>query len=151
WAITPASAAPFAYIPNADSGTLSVLDVAASTVIATVHMGATPLFVAIHPHEPRVYVTNRGDATVSVIDAVTTSVLTTIPTGTRPTGVAINPAGTRLYVANIADQPACTSPSCPGYVSVIDATTYATLATVQVGVNIHSVAVHPDGSRFYAS
>ena len=44
--VMPAEAAPFAYIANASSGTVSVIDMATNTVVATVPVGGFPSGIA---------------------------------------------------------------------------------------------------------
>jgi YVTN family beta-propeller protein len=46
-AITPDGA--FAYVANKDSNTVSVIDTATNTVVATVPVGSAPIGVAITP------------------------------------------------------------------------------------------------------
>ena len=53
-----AEAAPFAYISNFTSNTVSVIDTASNTVTATVAVGTDPYGVAVSPDGARVYVTN---------------------------------------------------------------------------------------------
>ena len=62
----PVKAAPFAYITNNGSDTVSVIDTATNTVVDTVAVGANPFGVAVHPDGNTVYVANNQDATVSV-------------------------------------------------------------------------------------
>ena len=49
---TLANAAPFAYVPNSESDTVSVIDTATNTVTATVPVGNRPLGVAVAPMAP---------------------------------------------------------------------------------------------------
>src|SRR5262244_2845507 len=63
---TPAEAKPFAYVTNSASNTVSVIDTATNTVVATVPVGSVPLGVAITPDGTRAYVANPGSGTVSV-------------------------------------------------------------------------------------
>src|SRR5262245_7172177 len=63
-----AQAAPFAYITNFNSASVSVIDTATNTVTATVAVGSHPRGVAVTPDGSRVYITNRDSNTVSVID-----------------------------------------------------------------------------------
>jgi YVTN family beta-propeller protein len=51
WAM-PAAAAPFVYVTNDASNTVSVLDTATNTVVATVPVGFQPAGVAITPEGP---------------------------------------------------------------------------------------------------
>jgi YVTN family beta-propeller protein len=99
----PATAAPFAYVANSDSNTVSVIDTASNTVVATVPVGRQPFGVAITPDGVHAYVANRIDSTVSVIDTASNTVVTTVPVGLDPDGVAIAPAGAHAYVANGLD------------------------------------------------
>jgi YVTN family beta-propeller protein len=63
-----AEAAPFAYVANTGSNTVSVVDTATHppSVVATVPVGVGPNAVAVTPDGKHVYVTN-ADGTVSVI------------------------------------------------------------------------------------
>jgi YVTN family beta-propeller protein len=51
----PTYAAPFAYIANSNSTTVSVIDTATDLVIATIPVGVQPQDVAVHPDGSRVY------------------------------------------------------------------------------------------------
>src|SRR5688572_15404528 len=63
----PAAAAPFAYIPNSGNDTVSVIDTATNTVVATVAVGDRPMAVAVLPDGSRAYIANSEADTVSVI------------------------------------------------------------------------------------
>lgn len=86
--------APFAYITNTKSNSVSVIDTATNTVIATVAVGSFPYGVAVHPDGSRVYVVNAGSNTVSVINTATNTVVGTVQVGTAPAafGQFIGPA-----------------------------------------------------------
>src|SRR5437016_1101498 len=88
----PVGAAPFAYVTNLVSDTVSVLATATNTVVATIPVGHLPVGVAITPDGAHAYVTNVG-STVSVIATATNTVVATVPVGTAPGGVAITPDG----------------------------------------------------------
>jgi YVTN family beta-propeller protein len=140
--------APFAYIANSGSDSVSVIDTATNTVIATVAVGTQPTGVAVHRDGSRVYVTNFRiipTSTVSVIDTATNSVIATVAVGLEPWGIAVHPDGNRVYVANTGS----------GEVSVIDTTTNTVIATVAgifpSRIAPRGVAVHPDGSRVYVA
>jgi YVTN family beta-propeller protein len=97
----PAEAAPFAYIANGNSNTVSVIDTATNKVVATVAVGSVPDGIAVTPDGKHVYVANASADTVSVIDTATNTVVgLPIPVGTLPVGVAFTPNGIRAYVTN---------------------------------------------------
>jgi len=54
------SLAQNAYITSQPAGTVSVIDTAANTVIATIAVGNQPTGVAVAPDGSKVYVTNEG-------------------------------------------------------------------------------------------
>jgi YVTN family beta-propeller protein len=88
-AITPDGA--FAYVTNAGSDTVSVIDTATNTVTTTVTVGSGPGGVAITPDGAFAYATNVNSGNVSVIDTASNTVTTTVPVGSYPIGVAITP------------------------------------------------------------
>ncbi|GAA2276814.1 hypothetical protein GCM10010430_73390 [Kitasatospora cystarginea] len=103
-AAAPARAATsgtFAYIANAGSNTVSVINAATDTVTTTIPVGLSPFAVAFSPGGTRAYVTNTNSSNVSVIDTATDTV-TTLPFGTSPRGVAT----TRVPVVATATCPA---------------------------------------------
>lgn len=120
-----------AYVTNLNGNTVSVIDVAGNTTIATIPVGLGPTGVAASPGGTRAYVTNRSDDNVSVIDTATNTVIATIPAGASPTGVAVTLGGTRAYVANFNS----------GTVSVINTATDTVEATLGAGVNPDYVAI----------
>ncbi len=140
--LTPAAPiGPFAYITNLGDGSVSVIDTATDSVVATVAAGFGPFGVAVNPGGNHTYVTNLNGNNVSVIGTATNSVVATVPVGVRPLGVAVNPAGSRVYVAN----------GNSNNVSVIDTPTNTVIATVVVGTSPIGVAVNPAGTRVYVS
>ena len=142
----PVQAAPFAYITNFSSNTVSVIDTATNAVVATVPVGRGPEGVAVHPAGTRVYVGNLDSNTVSVIDTATNSVIATVPVGALfgPELVAVHPAGTFLYVTECRDLGS-------GGVFVIDTVALTRVATITVGRCSEGVAVHPAGSFVYVA
>src|SRR5215204_1022026 len=89
-----------AYVTNALDNTVSVIDSATNTVVATVPVGITPEGVAVTPDGAYAYVANFNNNTVSVIAAATNTVVATVPVGKNPFGTAITPDGAFAYVAN---------------------------------------------------
>src|SRR5437667_594727 len=132
----PAQAQNFAYVTSS-SNTVSVIDTASNTVVATVAVGSGPLGVAITPDGNRAYVANLFDNTVSVIDTAKKTVVATVALGNGPLAVAITPDGTRAYVTG-------------GPVSVIDTASNTVVATV-ADPNAYGVAITPDGTRAYVT
>ena len=93
----PAEAAPFAYVANANSNNVSVIDTATTppSVVATIPVGSHPIGVAVAPDGKHVYVTNFFSDTVSVIDTGSNTVMATVPVGRVPEAVAVTPDGTQ--------------------------------------------------------
>jgi YVTN family beta-propeller protein len=129
-----AEAAPFAYVTNSGSNTVSVIDTATNTVVTTVTVGSgSPQAVAVTPDGKHAYVTIPGSYSVSVIDTATNTVVATVTVGTNPFAVAVTPDGNHAYVANISSS----------NVSVIDTATNTVVATVTVGNGPTGVGIIP--------
>jgi YVTN family beta-propeller protein len=140
--LSAAQAAPFAYFANHADGTVSVLDAATHTSVATLTVGSRPIGVTMVG--TNVYVANYGDGTVSVIDTTTNTVgATPITVGSKPELLAPSPDGKSIYVANLGDST----------VSIIDTAsgTAANKITLSSGSYPVGVAVSPTGNRLYVT
>ena len=136
-----AYAAPFAYVTNAGSGNVSVINMATNTVITTIPVGLTPEQVAVTPNGLLAYVSNFGSNTVSVIATASNTVVATVPVGSGPAGIAVTPNGGSAYVANFASNT----------VSVIATASNTVVATVPVGSGPAGVAITPNGAFSYVA
>jgi uncharacterized protein (TIGR03437 family) len=136
-----ADARPFAYVANADSDTLSVIDLATGVVIRTVVVGNGPAVTSVTPDGRFIYVigglTPRG---ISVVDAETYQVANTISGLPDPTDIVFSPDGRLAYVTN---------GTTSGTVSVIDTGTRVVVKTIAVGRTPNKLVVSPDGSYLY--
>jgi uncharacterized repeat protein (TIGR01451 family) len=117
-----------AYVTNSGDNTISVIDTATYTVIATIALGIPieaigPIAVAITPAGTKAYVANYGNGTVSVINTTTQTVIATVSVGVVPSAVAITLDGTKAYVVN----------SGSNNVSIIDTSTNTVTGTIPVG------------------
>ena len=92
----------------AASGTVSVIDLQAKTVIAEIEVGLQSSGIALDEAHSRLYVANANSDTVGVIDTSTLRVVETIsvrpdaslPFGSMPNALALTPDGNTLFVAN---------------------------------------------------
>ena len=148
WTVPPLPLAspatgPFAYVTNFMDDTVSVIDTATHTVVATISVGSRPIGVAVSPDGSRVYVANYASGTVSVIDTSANAVIAAVSLASSyPLGIAVTPDGSRAYVTH----------EVTGAVSVIDTATNAVVATISVGVlgdDLTGIAVNPSGTRVY--
>jgi large repetitive protein len=132
------------YVANLGSGTVSVINPANNSVVATVTVGTAPPGIAVigaGPEAGDVYVANKGDNTVSVINPVTNTVTATINVGIKPAAVAVSPIGTGVYVANKGDST----------VSVINPATNTVTATISVGTEPVAIALNGTGTDVYVA
>ena len=126
-----ATLAQNAYITNNDSNSVSVINTATNTVIATIPIGYGPFGVSVTPDGGKVYIGSFGINTVGVIETATNTVIATIPSGPSA-GIAAGQDGRRVYAANFYDES----------LSVIDTKTNTVIATVPgVGVSPYGVVV----------
>ncbi len=91
------------YVGNWGSGSVSVIDCRADTVVATVDSCGgsreTPngmCFVVAHR---AVYVTSKSDSAVAVIDCLSDTVIARAPLGQEPIALCYNPTNDRVYCA----------------------------------------------------
>ncbi len=136
----PASAARDAYVANAGSGTVTVIDTGSNAAVGTIPVGAGPHNVAITPDGRFAYVTNETDGTVAVISTATNAVVgapIAIGAGSKPRGIAISPDGQTAWVADFGN----------GTATVIATATNSVVgAPVKVGGEPDGIAISPDGA-----
>jgi YVTN family beta-propeller protein len=90
-AITPDGA--FAYVADAATDIVAVIDIGTHTVTHTLPVGGYPFGVAISPDGTLAYVTSSVPSHVSVIETGTNALVTTIGVGNSPIAVAIADLG----------------------------------------------------------
>jgi YVTN family beta-propeller protein len=80
----------FAYVTNQNGASLSVVDLAGLTTVASIPVGRGPFGVALTPDGSQAYVANSASGSVSIVDTASGTVTGTIPIpGIQPRGVAI--------------------------------------------------------------
>jgi YVTN family beta-propeller protein len=77
------------YLTNGRGGTLSIIDTARDSIVASLRVGTRPWGVAVTPDGKKIYTANGPSNDVSVVDASSRTVLRHIPAGRSPWGVAI--------------------------------------------------------------
>ena len=109
------------WVANAGDGTVSVIDMAAKQVVATLAVdvpGANRLKFTLDGK--RVLVSEQG---ITVLDAATRAVAKRIPTGNGAGGIVMSPDGKRAYASVSRD----------GNVAVIDLATLTVVGRVDAG------------------
>ena len=117
------------WVANAQDGTISVIDIAAKKVVATLAAdvaGANRL--KFTPDGKRVLVSTLGGPDLVVLDAATRHVTKRVPIGHGAAGIVMQPDGSRAFVACTPDD----------YVAVIDLRSLAVAGHIQAGTE-------PDG------
>ncbi len=172
-------AAPFAYVANIGSDSVSVLDLANNAMVATIPVGDSPIDAAINPAGTRVYVANVATAAISVINTASNTVVASVPLALPANDVAVNPDGTLVFALigysshAIATIDAATNTvtqtrpvpgdtfalnragtrmyvaASAGTVTVLDVATFSVLATIPAGAGARAPVVSPDGTRVY--
>ncbi|HEY0687170.1 MAG TPA: cytochrome D1 domain-containing protein [Steroidobacter sp.] len=144
------------YVSNEDGHSVSVLDVASATNIATIEVGKRPrgmklsrdgsrLFVAVSglpkcpPNVPDEECAKRerdlkADG-IAIVDTSLRKVIKVLAAGSDPEQFAMSADGKRLYVAN----------EDVGLLSVVDVEAAKVIARIKVGLEPEGVALSPNG------
>jgi YVTN family beta-propeller protein len=129
------------YVADGGSNSVSVLDTRTNRVTATIHVGTSPVSVAVTRDGTTAYVANEGSASLSVISTRTDRVVRALPAGQYPVAVAVAPGGDSAYVANEVN----------ARVSVVSVRTGTITATVPTGQGPFGVTLAPSGQSAYAA
>ena len=127
-----------AYVTNSQDNTVSVIDTATASVIATVPVGLSPSGVAVTPNGRFAYVANQLGSTVSVISAASNTVVATVPVG-FPRDIAITPNGAFAYVTSTVSN-----------ITVIDTASNTVVTTIPAS-NPFRLALAPSGDLGYVT
>jgi YVTN family beta-propeller protein len=148
------------FVTNETAGTMSVIDAATQSVIATAPLGKRPRGIQASPDGKSLYVALSGSPSappgvdektlpppdrsadgIGEIDADTYRVKRVIHAGNDPEQLAVSADGTRLFVAN----------EDAAQVSIVDVASGTVVATVKIGEEPEGVTVRPDGKVVYVT
>ncbi|MCX6185439.1 MAG: beta-propeller fold lactonase family protein, partial [Bacteroidetes bacterium] len=130
----------FAYIPNVNSNTVSVIDISSNILVATIPVGTYPFAVSVDNINNKIYIANSGSNNISVINSNTNTVIETVHSnGLLPMGLVISPDGNTIYVAN----------ENSNSIAVIDATSYTLITSISVGNGPRHILFNSTGSKLY--
>lgn len=130
-----------AFVTNSEDDTISVVDLAAAKVMATLPAGDYPHGLRASPDGSQLLVANVEGGTVSLIALHSLTEVAQIPVGKAPVQVAFLPDGSRAYVS-LRDEDA---------VAVLDMATRAVVARIPVGRGPIQLYATPDGSKVYVA
>ena len=96
---SPLHAAPFAYVPNEGSGTVSVIDTASDLVVAQIAAGTKPRGLAAGLDRRWLYVSDQPNNRLQLIDLAERKPAGTVDLGESPEGVSISSDGRWVVAA----------------------------------------------------
>lgn len=135
---------PVTYCNGGTLGSLTVVDLASRSVLATFDVGDYPQAVAVSPDGMRAYVSNWYSDTVAVVDTAALAVASTIvlPRHSYPVGLATDPRGSRLYVVEEG----------PDLLVTFDAATLEVVGdALALGVDPGPIGLSADGTNAYVA
>ena len=138
-AVSPTGA--FAAVTHPNQDAVSIIDVGAFKVVATVKTGAVPNYAAFSSDGSRLYVSNSGDNSVSVVSAADWHVVGRVKVGEAPEHLVVRDDFGKLFVNNVGD----------GTVSVVDLEHLAVSKVLKSGEDPHGIDISEDGRTLYVS
>jgi YVTN family beta-propeller protein len=144
WSCGMSSAAPLAYIPSAQAGVVTVIDLSTNAIVGTMSVGSGASSVAVNRNGTRIYLSSGPG--LMVVDANSGSVVASVALAGSSMGIALNGSETRAYVVTRAS-----APPAHDHLSVIDTASNSVVATVIVGTNPISVALNGASTRAYVT
>jgi len=131
----------FAYITNADTDRVSVVDMNRKAIVAEIPTGGYPHGLRLSPDGTQLFVANVTDNSVSVIDTQSLKESARIKVGKAPVQVAFTPDGKQVYVS-LRDEDS---------VAVINTTNQKVTDKIKVGRGPIQLFSTPDGSKIYVA
>lgn len=131
----------FAIVTHPNQDAVSLIDLAAYAVTATIATGPLPNYAVFSPDGQHAYVSNAGNDTVSDVDVGKRIVLRNIPVGESPEHLVLSKDGKHLFVNNINS----------GTVSAIDVDANRVSRTYRVGSTLHGIDLSDDEETLYVA
>src|SRR5213075_3324344 len=88
-----AHAAPFAYVSNEGSASVSVIDTATDKVVSTIKIGEKPRGIALSPDAKRLYISDQTANALRIIDVDKGSEIAKVPLGDSPEAIYVSADG----------------------------------------------------------
>jgi len=129
------------YVSNWLSDTVTAISGTTNAPVATLPVGADPVYLTFDPGNHELYVVNAGSNTVSVINVTTNTVDATLHVGLGPYGAAYDSENGNLYVADYF----------ANTVTVISGLSNTAVATIPVGTNPEGMAFDPVNGELYVA
>jgi YVTN family beta-propeller protein len=130
-------------------GTVSVINGASDSIVATVTVGVDPFAIAVDPVTNRIYVANIGlYPNISVIDALSNTVIATIPA--PGPSIEVNPVTNELYaLGGSYDYVSGTLTTATETLTAINGETDTVISTLSTGQGSRGIAVNPTTNQIY--
>ena len=135
--VVPDASGTWAFITDADSHAVLVVDLAARRVVHRIPVGRYPHGLRLSPDGRSLAVANRDSGDVSLIDVQRRAEVARIAVGSQPVQVAFAPGGQRLFV----------SLSGENAVAAVDVRRRTLLDRYPVGPGPIQLSVSPDGQQ----
>ena len=88
------------YVTNRNAGSISVIDFATRSIVATWWIGGSPDMLQVSPDGTQLWTANRRASTAVVVDAATGQVLHVIQVGRQPHGLTYFPQPGRFSLGH---------------------------------------------------
>lgn len=137
----PSFAAPFAYVTEAFSSNVRVIDMATNTEISTLATNASGGGTVVLPSGKFVYVPSGGSR-LDVYGTRDNSLVAAIPMPGRPSDIAIHPSGDYIYSVH--------GGAGMGIILVIDTDTNSIVDSIALR-GAYNIAISSDGDEIYVS
>ncbi len=134
-----------AFVTNAGSNTVSMVDTASGTILRTIAVGSAPTSMTVDSRRGRAFVLNSGAASMSALDTTTGRVLYTVPVRVfyqSGMDVAVDPQTGHVFIVGGAD---------PGALSALTEGAGGLLHAADVGSYPQGMAVDPTTRRVFVA
>ncbi|MFS2185302.1 MBG domain-containing protein [Mucilaginibacter sp. Mucisp84] len=135
----------FAYVTNAASGTVSVINTITNKAVATIPGFKWPIFALPTKGGSKIYVSDLEAVNIKIINPAANTITDSIPLPITPRELTLSPDSSRLYILHY------TSGELTGKVSVVNTADYSIIKTITVGKAPRALAISPDGGKLYVA
>ncbi len=132
------------YVPNYESGTISVIDASNMIIKNTISINennSNPTRVAVDKNQHLIYVTDKISGTLTIIDGIDEKIINTLKVGESLWDIEINEKSNKIYISDLIKNE----------IIILDKDNFKVIKSIFVNSSPWSIAINQNTNKVYVA